>query len=100
MAKRKRKCDDDDGRVIVSMNVDGMPWYNPGRTETISERERREEADSQKPEYYAEDKLTKEERRAILFGAMRGGCLAGLIAAAIVTIGGVVAYLVLGGLAK
>ena len=29
MSKRKKKVyDDDDGRVISSMNVDGMPWYN------------------------------------------------------------------------
>lgn len=27
--KRKRKVyDDDDGRVIAPMNVDGMPWYD------------------------------------------------------------------------
>jgi hypothetical protein len=30
MIKRKRKVyDDDDGRVIAPMNVEGMPWYNP-----------------------------------------------------------------------
>lgn len=30
MKKRKRKVyDDDDGRVIAPMNVEGMPWYNP-----------------------------------------------------------------------
>lgn len=27
--KKKKKYDDDDGRVIAPMNVDGMPWYNP-----------------------------------------------------------------------
>ena len=28
MSKRKKKeYDDDDGRVISPMNVDGMPWY-------------------------------------------------------------------------
>ncbi|HQC54940.1 MAG TPA: hypothetical protein PKX91_04360 [Clostridia bacterium] len=30
MKKRKKKqYDDDDGRVIAPMNVDGMPWYIP-----------------------------------------------------------------------
>lgn len=27
MAKQKKTYDDDDGRVIANMNVDGMPWY-------------------------------------------------------------------------
>jgi len=25
---QKKQFDDDDGRTIVSMNVDGMPWYD------------------------------------------------------------------------
>jgi len=30
--KRAKKTEDaDDGRVIASMNVDGMPWYSPGK---------------------------------------------------------------------
>lgn len=27
--KNKKHYDDDDGRTIVDMNVDGLPWYNP-----------------------------------------------------------------------
>lgn len=27
MRKDRKKYDDDDGRTIASMNVDGMPWY-------------------------------------------------------------------------
>ncbi|MBE5784785.1 MAG: hypothetical protein E7330_03210 [Clostridiales bacterium] len=27
MAPNKRQYDDDDGRTIVDMNVEGMPWY-------------------------------------------------------------------------
>ena len=27
MAKQKKTYEDDDGRVIAKMNVDGMPWY-------------------------------------------------------------------------
>ena len=27
MAKRKKTYEDDDGRVVAKMNVDGMPWY-------------------------------------------------------------------------
>ena len=29
----KRVDEQDDGRVIAPMNVDGMPWYRPGRRE-------------------------------------------------------------------
>ena len=32
MAKKdKKKYDDDDGRTIADMNVDGLPWYQPGK---------------------------------------------------------------------
>lgn len=35
MSKRK-KYDDDDGRTVANMNVDGMPWYasNPSNNAT------------------------------------------------------------------
>lgn len=29
MAKKRRQYDDDDGRVIANMNVEGMPWHRP-----------------------------------------------------------------------
>ncbi|MFA6947475.1 MAG: hypothetical protein WCQ72_00665 [Eubacteriales bacterium] len=31
MKKNKKTYDDDDGRVIAPMNLEGMPWNNPGR---------------------------------------------------------------------
>ena len=27
--RKKKQYDEDDGRVIAPMNVDGMPWYVP-----------------------------------------------------------------------
>jgi hypothetical protein len=30
MSKHKKQYDDDDGRTIAHMNVDGMPWYAHG----------------------------------------------------------------------
>ena len=35
MARRKRDsfAEQDDGRTIVSMNAEGMPWYTPKREE-------------------------------------------------------------------
>lgn len=31
MARRDKHYDDDDGRTIADMNVEGMPWYDPSR---------------------------------------------------------------------
>ena len=60
MAKRK-KYDDDDGRVIANMNVDGMPWY--------VEAAKKKEASSQELD------LTKEESKAVLWGTVKAGLL-------------------------
>ncbi len=36
----KKQYDDDDGRTIANMNVDGMPWYHkPRKQETVSNKE-------------------------------------------------------------
>ena len=37
MAKKRKEFDDDDGRVIAPMNLDGMPWYVPERRKTPSQ---------------------------------------------------------------
>lgn len=93
--KDKKKYDDDDGRVIAKMNVEGMPWYTPGHTTSISDNERDEENDSET--HNVIDDLTPKERFWLYVGATKAGCAAGLIAAGIVTIAGLVAWLVLGG---
>lgn len=56
MAKKKKIDYYDDGRTIVNMNVDGMPWYNPNRTD-------RKKKDKDKPSF--------KERMAMIFGAYR-----------------------------
>ena len=60
MAKRK-KYDDDDGRVIANMNVDGMPWY--------VDAAKKKDASSQELD------LTKEESKAVLWGTVKAGLL-------------------------
>ena len=60
MAKRKQ-YDDDDGRVIANMNVDGMPWY--------VDAAKKKEASSQELD------LTKEESKAVLWGTVKAGLL-------------------------
>ena len=65
MADKRKLHDDDDGRVIASMNVDGMPWYQ--RSERC-ERNKREPASD-----FSD--LTKEETREIVKGALKASLL-------------------------
>ena len=69
MSKRKKKeYDDDDGRVISSMNVDGMPWYNEKKSlfgGTKKQKERPED----------ELHLTKQETRAMMGGVFAAALL-------------------------
>lgn len=51
--KKKRTDFEDDGRTVANMNVDGMPWYSPTRT------------DDTKPE------LTPSEKKAVLGGVVK-----------------------------
>ncbi|MBQ4642064.1 MAG: hypothetical protein IJB47_05600 [Oscillospiraceae bacterium] len=62
MFKRRspKVYDDDDGRVIANMNLEGMPGYNPDR----KERKAAQELD-----------LTREEKRAITGGALKAAFL-------------------------
>ena len=55
MAKRHKKYDDDDGRTIVDMNVEGMPWYQPRSGKDVN--------------VDPDDKPTRKERRSMVFGA-------------------------------
>ena len=51
MGKNKKKYADDDGRTIVDMNVDGMPWYQRNKPDK---------------KITDEDKPTRKERRAMM----------------------------------
>ena len=63
MARKKKVYDDDDGRVIANMNIDGMPWYsgNDRRGKGMSESDA--------------ESLTKSETKAIVGGAIKAGLL-------------------------
>jgi hypothetical protein len=56
----------DDGRTIADMNVEGMPWYNPG--ERLSRGERKQKAREEAP-------LTKQESRYYTWGALKAALL-------------------------
>lgn len=70
MAKNKKQYDDDDGRVIADMNVDGMPWFI---SDVLGRRKRGESSESSQD--FSD--LTKEESRALVFGAIKAGLLIG-----------------------
>ncbi len=72
MAERKRKRDDfeDDGRTIVNMNVEGMPWYH--RTD--------ETPGEETGEHY---QMTKEEERLYTWAAVKAGLLIVLVFAVV-----------------
>ena len=75
MSKRKKKeYDDDDGRVISPMNVDGMPWYTEKKSLF---------GDAKKPKENQIDDvpLTKQETRAMMGGVFAAALLvAGIFA--------------------
>lgn len=58
--KTKRTYDDDDGRTIAPMNIEGMPWYKPEAPDRP--------ADGREPE-----SMTKEEARMYMLAAVKAG---------------------------
>ena len=58
--KPKRTYDDDDGRTIAPMNIEGMPWYKP-------------EAPERRPDGTEPEPLTKEEAGIYTLAAVKAG---------------------------
>ena len=67
--KRRPEEPEDDGRVIAKMNVEGMPWYTPPGSEI--------------PENDSGTRMTKEERGAYIWAAVRAGLLILLVFAVV-----------------
>ena len=65
MAKQKKTYDDDDGRVVAKMNVDGMPWYS------------RSKPQEETPKNNDFSDLTKGETREIIKGTLKAALLIG-----------------------
>lgn len=71
MRKRRKKIyDDDDGRVIAPMNVDGMPWNRDG-AEPIS----KDKKDSTVKRENDDLMLTAGEKRAMVGGVFAAALL-------------------------
>ena len=60
------KEDEDDGRTIADMNVEGMPWYQPKTGENA-------------PSGGEPYQMTKKEGRAYTFAAIKAGLAVALI---------------------
>lgn len=60
--KKRREYDDDDGRQIVNMNVEGMPWYVP-------------ESSSSTGKQNEQLKLTRKEKLSLYAGIFKAALL-------------------------
>lgn len=58
MNRKKKRYDDDDGRVIAPMNIEGMPWYIEGKA-PISSNDEHNKSD--------EIKLGKKDTAKLIF---------------------------------
>ena len=67
MANQRKLHDDDDGRVIANMNVDGMPWYQRSQRQFPGFPKTKRGSDF--------SDLTKEETREIIKGALKASLL-------------------------
>ena len=70
MAGKRPEYPDDDGRTIVNMNVEGMPWYV----------KKRDDADADGREGTP---MTKEEARRYTWAALKAGLLVVLVFAVV-----------------
>ena len=74
MARKAKKDDfEDDGRTIVPMDVDGMPWSTRGVRDMFREKT---PSDTDKPE------MSKDERRGYIWAAVKASLLIGAVFAA------------------
>lgn len=67
MAREPKQYDDDDGRVIVNMDVEGMKWHDRGVRREARAAKRAETAASQGPQ------MTKAEARRFTWYAVLAG---------------------------
>ena len=77
---RKKRADAlDDGRVVSSMNIEGMPWYSPRRTPLEN---------STGESTGVPEKMTRQENMAFAFGVLKA-----VLLVAIALIGGYFAFI-------
>ncbi len=85
MARERKKYDDDDGRVIANMDIEGMPWnngYNRWFGGIYKKKYRRdiEKQMAEQQQGAPEDlKLTKKETRMLVLNALAAVLLIGAV---------------------
>ncbi len=72
MAKQRKTYEDDDGRVIAKMNVEGMPWYRSGPKDEQQGGPDKNAASSREP-------LSRRDTIRILFASMKWALLFSLV---------------------
>ena len=77
MAREPKQYEDDDGRTIVDMNVEGMPWYD-----RQIRKQKREEARAELKEKIArgEALTTAQTIRYTLYAVLAGLTVVGIVA--------------------
>lgn len=81
MARKQKQYEDDDGRTIVDMNVEGMPWYQADRRR--EERLRKKEELDEKIAR-GEALTTKQTLRYTWYALLAGFAVLGFIGGGIV----------------
>ena len=71
--KKPELPEGDDGRTVVNMNVEGMPWYSPGQR--FPRRKGRKKTEGQEDQEEREELLTKQESRYFTWGALKAALL-------------------------
>ena len=85
MARERKKYDDDDGRVIANMDIEGMPWnngYNRWFGGIYKKKYRRdiEKQMAEQQQGESQDlKLTKRETRMLVLNALAAVLLIGAV---------------------
>lgn len=76
MARKPKQYEDDDGRTVIDMNVEGMPWYN-----SRMRKQKREEAKAKLREKIAkgETLTTRQTLRYTFYSMLAGLAVVGFI---------------------
>jgi len=75
VSQNPRRYDDDDGRVICNMDVDGMKWHD--------RRIRKENRAAKAAERFQGDQMTRSEARRFTWYAMLAGLTIALVFAVV-----------------
>ncbi|MDO4543636.1 MAG: hypothetical protein Q4C01_03695 [Clostridia bacterium] len=81
MARKRKVYEDDDGRTIVPMDVDGMPWY---AKRMRKEERQRAKADLQERIAKGEALTRRETLRATFYAVLAGLTVVGIVGGGVV----------------